>query len=161
MLGIAGQRWPLSCDQPPEALTCPGLSEFGCGRVACVLAVSSLSSKDVHDGLIDPQRMEKRGRRWLYQAEFLVQVLLVAGQSRTARIKEVLRRALAVALPACFSHHFTSALDGKSVVPSPSTIYRHRLTLHVGWMLSERAERSKALSEGDFVRSPASGSKDE
>lgn len=91
-------------------------------------------------------------RHWGYRMEFLIQALLLARQCCSGNLKSVLSKSLAVALPPFLAKHFVTTLDSKSAVPSPTTIYRHRLTLHVGYMLFLRTVHRAAFAEADFVR---------
>eukprot|EP00969_Alexandrium_andersonii_P053455 2350366-Alexandrium_andersonii.AAC.1 len=64
--------------------------------------------------------------------EALITFIALSGLLTAATgLKDALHLALSAALPATVAAPFKQLLDDAHAVPSPSTVYRHRLTLHL------------------------------
>ena len=88
-----------------------------------------------------------------FDMEFLISVLLAGGFLRqTSDIREGLHHAVhIIARDPAFRQHCLHSLAMPRSVPSPTTVRRHRLTLHIAYCRME-AERWGALLDGGMVR---------
>ena len=68
-----------------------------------------------------------------FQMEKLVQCVLLSGLLRNAAdMKAAMRSALSATLPADLLQPLLARLEDTGTVPAPTTIKRHKLTLHLG-----------------------------
>lgn len=85
-----------------------------------------------------------------YETDMLIQTVLLSRLLKKADdLQEVFMVALRTTLPAEIANHYIAQLQDKSIkVPSRSTIYRHQLTVHVGYLLMKQKEHAMAATLG-------------
>lgn len=68
---------------------------------------------------------------------YLFRCLMISGYLHSNDgFVEVLRHACAIIVPEpLLREYLLKKLDGPMAIPSPTTLYRHRLTVHIGWCL--------------------------
>ena len=91
-------------------------------------------------------------RTWQWRIAFLLKhVMLSMEMKRSYDFNRVLRMSLITILPKIWANTFLHMLD---VVPRPkrSTLYMHRLTLHVGYLLYRRAAYLETSQMGDIPK---------
>ena len=84
-----------------------------------------------------------------FEMETVVKMLMLAGHLRTMRsLDDALRYAVACAVrdPALLKHVLSNI--GERSVPSSTTIYRHQLTIHMGYCVLESEITTRLLQQG-------------
>lgn len=95
--------------------------------------------------------MEKVRTRYAYKMEYLIRALTMTGTVHHRDVRPILVRALRLALPDQVANYFVAKVQEPEAILSVSSLYRHRLTLHVGWMLVCREDNQAAFDE-EFAR---------
>ena len=124
--------------------------------LADMLRCNSTASQDalqfhvswLRDLRADMLRQSHMRGAWAYSMHHMILCMLAAGCLKDAhRFREVCELAIAVVVrePA-LRHHLMQAIRDRSIVPSPTTLYRHRLTLSVGFA-SFCAQQSQEMVE--------------
>ena len=89
-----------------------------------------------------------------FQMDFLVRCLLLGGHLRSQHsLQDALKAAIlaAVHIPELRQHLLAEITSKQLRVPSPTTLYRHRLTLHVGFCMWMAAKTQELLNTSEGV----------
>jgi hypothetical protein len=90
-------------------------------------------------------------RQWAYPVECLINALLLSSVLKSqASLAEVCRRAIRLCFSTAWSTLWLQQMDSGNHVqslPSASTLTRHKLTLHSGWMLAYMRQVNRAAFE--------------
>eukprot|EP00969_Alexandrium_andersonii_P211159 9325941-Alexandrium_andersonii.AAC.1 len=74
-------------------------------------------------------------RQARYQMDQMIRYVLLSGVLQAAGdLQEAMRLAISAALPAPFAQPFLALLQQPRATASRTSLLRHRLTLHLGWL---------------------------
>jgi len=106
----------------------------------------------VRDDLIWSRNTRMFGKKWGYKIMHLLQCIILSKAMRDeGQMITFMRRCLEACLPSSMVGMFINDLKQERTVPSPTTIRRHRLTLHCAWMLQERRHFHQLLTKSGGV----------
>jgi hypothetical protein len=89
--------------------------------------------------------------KWRYKLDFMMHVVLMCASASANKLSEVLFDAVRAVLPPAIAQGFiqTSLAEGRMSIPSAPSVSRHRLTLHLSFMLELRRLNEDLLADSD------------